>query len=283
MDPGSQASTERFINMQNDVNLTLFADKKQKVTFVSTVSYTALESYYDKTNSWFAKEYYLRYKFSNNYWLYAGQMDKVYGIRNVDHSGVNRRAITLGQFDQSQGAALHVTYPDWDIAVQGFFGNGAQEENEKQKGFSIAGEYQVQDNLKLGASALSSKSEQAEWKLMAGTMRMGLSKGSSLLAEVGVKQRKDLSSSADAVTGSYAWLESLINIRRGYNVLTIFEHSKANINESSAESMRLSAGFLMFPLPRIELRAMATNAKTYSENQGHPDAWALQGQVHVSY
>jgi hypothetical protein len=275
---------ERFINMQNDVNMALFFDKKQRFMVTATISYTANEAYYDKTNAWFPKEYYARFKINNNYWIYFGQMDKVYGIRNVDHSAVNRKAITLGQFDQSQGAILHITYPDWDLALNAFTGNRAQDEADMQKGFSMAGEYQVQDHLKLGASVLSSKSESTEWNLAAATMRMGLSKGSSLLAEFGVKQRKDLlTANSEAILGSYAWIESLVNIRRGYNILAVFEHSKANIQESSPESLRLSAGFLMFPLPRIELRAMATNAKTYTDTSGVPDAWALQGQVHVSY
>ncbi len=66
MDPGSAATTERYINMQNDVNLTFFADKKQTLTLVTTTSYTGLEAYYGKTNTWFAKEYFLRWKLSNN-------------------------------------------------------------------------------------------------------------------------------------------------------------------------------------------------------------------------
>ncbi len=281
-DPGSQASMERFINMQNDVNLTLMADKKQRFILVSTISYTALENYYEKTNEWFAKEYYLRYKINNNLWFYLGQMDKAYGIRNVDHTAVNRRALTLGQFDQSQAAMLHVTYPDWDVAVQAFVGNAAQEEEERQKGFSVTGEYQVQDNLKVGASALSSKSDLTEWNLFGGTFRAGLSKGSAILGEVGIKKTKNIALNTDT-TGSYAWLQSLINIRRGYNVLTAFEHSKSNISEPSPEVMKLSAGFLMFPLPRLELRTMATNTKTFTETSGMPDSWTLQGQVHVSY
>lgn len=283
MDPGSQSTTERFINMQNDVNITAFADKKQKYALVSTMSYTGQEPYYGKTNTWFAREYYARVKVTNNYWLYLGQMDKAYGIRNIDHTAVNRRAITLGQYDQSMGAILHVTYPDWDIALNYFTGNQAEEENTRQKGFSAVGEYQVHESLKVGGSVLSSKNESTEWNLLAGTMRVGLSKGSSIIAEAGVKQKKDLSTNADPQLGSYAWIETLINLRRGYNFLTIFEHSKNTINEPSPESLRLSGGFLFFPLPRIELRAMATNAKTYTETAGVPDAWALQGQVHVSY
>lgn len=282
-DPGSQATLERWINMQNDVNLSMFFDKKQKNALITTVSYTGLESYYGKTNTWFAKEYYARIGLSKNYWVYAGQMDKAYGIRNIDHTAVNRKPITLGQFDQSLGAILHITYPDWDIAFGYFMGNQAQDEAERQKGFSAVGEYQINENLKLGASVLNSKSEQTEWNLLAGTLRLGLTKGSSVIAEVGTKQKKDLTTAAEAKLGSYAWVETLVNLRRGYNAMVIFEHSKETISQPSPEVMKLSAGLLFFPLPRLEMRAMATNAKQYTETGGMPDSWAVQGQVHVSY
>jgi hypothetical protein len=281
--PGSKASVERFINMQNDVNLTLFFDKKQSLTFVSTMGYTGLESYYGKTNAWFAKEYYLRWKQSNNLWFYLGQLDKVFGIRNVDHSAVNRKAITLGQFDQSEGLIAHFTYPTWDIAAQAFFGNGAQDANEKQKGFSVSGEYQLYEKFKVGASALSSQSEQAKWNLLAFHSRMGLSKGAAILAEAGLKEKTDLIAKTEAQMGSYALVQTLIPLSRGYNILSVFEHSKMDIYQSSPETMRLSLGALIFPLPRLELRMMATNAKVNQDTSGTEDAWALQGQVHVSY
>lgn len=283
MDPGSKSATERFINMQNDVNLTLFADKKQNLTLVTTASYTGLEPYYGKTNTWFMKEYYVRWKQSNNFWLYLGQLDKAYGIRNVDHTAVNRKAITLGQFDQSQGIIGHVTYPDWDIAVNAFAGNGAQENSEKQKGFSVSGEYQVFEKFKVGASVLSSASDTSQWKLAALTTRMGLSKGSAIMGEFGLKEKTDKQANTPAQLGTYALVETLVNVARGYNILSVLEHSKSDIKQASAENMRWSLGALLFPLPRMEFRMMATNSKTYAESTGTPDAWALQGQVHVSY
>lgn len=283
MDPGSQSSMERFINMQNDVNLTFFADKKQSLTLITTASYTGLEPYYGKTNIWFAKEYYVRWKQSNNFWLYLGQMDKVFGIRNVDHTAVNRKAITLGQFDQSQGVVAHWTYPNWDIALNAFLGNSAQEDAEKQKGFSVSGEYQVYEKFKIGGSALSSQSDLAKWNLVAFTSRMGLSKGSSLMAEFGLREKTDLLANTDAQLGTYAFVETLVNLSRGYNFLSVIEHSKSDIKKSSSENMKWSLGALLFPLPRFELRVMATNAKTYTDSSGAQDAWALQGQAHLSY
>ncbi|ASD63263.1 hypothetical protein B9G79_06620 [Bdellovibrio bacteriovorus] len=283
MDPGAKASTERYINMQNDVNLNFFLDKKQNYALITTVSYTGVEPYYGKTNTWFMREYYLRWKQSNNFWLYVGQMDKAYGIRNVDHSAVSRKAITLGQFDQSQGVIGHFTYPDWDVAVNAFFGNAAQEDPQKQKGFSVAGEYQVYEKFKVGASVLTSQSDLQQWNLAALTTRMGLSKGSAIMGEFGLRQKKDKIADSEAELGTYAIVQTMVEINRGYNFLSILEHTKGDINKSSAEAMKWSLGALMFPLPRTEFRAMATNGKTYSDTGGVDDAWALQGQIHISY
>ncbi len=283
VNPGSENELERFINMQNDLNLTFFADKKQRLTVVTTTSYTGKEAYYDKTNSWFLKEYYIRWKQNSSLWIYLGQLDKVFGLRNVDHSAVNRKAITLGQFDQSQGFVTHFTYPDWDIAINGFIGNGAQETQEKQKGFSISGEYQLDDTFKVGGSLLSSSSDIAKWNLLAFTTRMGLSKASSIMAEIGLKEKTDKLANTEAQLGQYALVETYVNIQRGYNLLSTIEYSKANIKESSPNNTKWSIGALMFPLPRLEVRMMTTNSKAYSDTNGTQDAWALQGQVHVSY
>lgn len=283
MQPGATASTEKFINMQNDVNLNLFLDKRQTYALITTASYAGIEPYYGKTNTWFAKEYYLRWKYNNNFWLYLGQMDKAYGIRNVDHTAVSRRAITLGQFDQSQGVIGHITYPTWDLALNAFVGNAAQDEAQRQKGFSAVGEYQVYEKFKVGASVLSSQSDTQKWNLAALTTRMGLSKGSAIMGEFGLKEKTDKVAKTDADLGTYAIVQTLVSLERGYNLLSVLEHSKSNINKSSAETMKWSLGALLFPLPRSEFRMMATNAKTYAESAGVDDAWALQGQLHISY
>lgn len=210
-------------------------------------------------------------------------MDKAYGIRNVDHSAVNRKAITLGQFDQSQGIIGHFTYPDWDIALNVFAGNGAEEDTQKQKGFSAVGEYQVFEKFKIGGSVLSSESDLVKWNLLAVTSRMGLSKGSAIMAEFGLKERKDKIANSDAQLGTYAWIETLVAVRRGYNLLSVLEHTKTNINQASPEAMKWSVGGLFFPLPRTEVRMMATNGKVQADSGGQDDQWSLQGQLHISY
>lgn len=282
-DPGSTNTIERFINMQADFNLTFFADKKQNYTIVTTYSYTGKEPYYSKTNTWFLKEYYLRWKKNNNLWFYLGQLDKVYGIRNVDHTAVSRKSITLGQYDQSQGLIAHATYPDWDFAVNLFMGNAAQEDSEKQKGLSASGEYQIFEKFKVGASLLTSQSEATKWNLASLSTRLGLTKGSAIMVEAGLKEKTNKISGAASELGTYGIVESMVFLSRGYNLLSAIEHSKSDIKKGTGESMKWSIGGLLFPFPRSEVRVMAINAKSYAEESGTPDSWAIQGQLHISY
>lgn len=281
--PGGDHSEEEFVNMQTEVNLNFFFDKKQTLSLITTESYTANEDYYGKTNTWFFKEYFLLWKQSNNFWLYLGQLDKVYGIRNVDHTSVNRSPITLGQFDQSLGVVTHFTYPSWDIAANVFLGNAEQEESTKQKGFSISGEKQVFENFKIGGSYLNSKSDTTRWNLLAFMTRLGLSKGSAIMAELGLKEQKNLVADTEPQLGTYALIETLVNVRRGYNILSMVEHTKSDIKHASTEFTRWSFGALLFPLPRLEIRLMGVNGKVYAENSGTEDSWSLQAQGHISY
>lgn len=287
MNPGNSQTVEKYINMQEDINLNFFADKKQTVALITTVSYAdKYPAHSDIKNwDWYLRESYLRWKVDNNLWIYVGQMDKAYGIRNVDHTAVNRSindTSLLGQFDQSMGAIVHLTYPNWDLAANAFFGNSYEKQSEKQKGGSLSGEYQVFEKFKVGGSLLHSESDLTKWNLAAFTTRMGLSKGSSVIAEFGVKEQTDKSKDS-SVLGTYAWIESLISLRRGYNLLTAVETSKTDIKKSSAENLKWSFGAMIFPLPRTEVRLMAVNAKTYQDGSGQYDSWMLQSQFHISY
>lgn len=287
--PGSTTATQKFYNMQNDVNLNFFFDQNQDYTLVTTASYTTYPRSFatsreDQTPYWFAKEYYLRWKTSiKNLWVYIGQMDKVFGLRVADHTAVNRAPIGLGQFDQSQGVIVEYSPAKWNIAGNVFFGNAAEEASVRQKGLSVSGEYEIYEKYRVGASAMTSKSDVVEWLRLAGFTRMGLSKGTALMAEVGLTQNKSLLPAAgSAISGAYATLESWVLVRRGYNVLSTIEYGKSDIKSAGTEKMRWSIGGIMFPLPRTEVRTMLVNTKNTTPDVGVPDNWQVQMQLHLS-
>ncbi|MEK2688193.1 hypothetical protein [Bdellovibrio sp. GT3] len=286
--PNGSNEVNKWVNMQNDLNLNFFFDKKQRFTLVTTASYAEMDIPETTIDKWtmYAKEFYLRFKQSNYLWWYAGQMDKAYGIRNVDHTAVNRFPATnvgLDQFGQSLGAMAHITYPTWDIAINPFFGSVYTQPEKRQQGVSVTGEYQVYEKFKIGGSVLASESDETRWRLAGVTGRMGLSKGTSLLAEAGLKEQTRKGMGLDPQLGSYAWLQSMVYLTRGYNLLATLEHSKDDIQSSSAENLKYSFGLLAFPLPRTEYRLGLTNGKTNLDNAGVDDTWLLQTQVHVSY
>ncbi len=280
---GSEEKIERFINMQADVNLNFFVDKKQDIALINTASYVDKETYYGKTYEWYMREYYIRWKYNRNLFVYIGQMDKAFGIRQIDHTNYGRGPLKLGMNDQSQGVIAHFVYPDWDIATNIFLGNGLQEEEDKQRGLSVTGEYQIYEKFKVGASALNSESDKEKYNLLAVSTRMGTSKGSAVMAEAGLKEITDKISGAEAKLGTYAYIQTLVNIRRGYNFLSTLEHTRSDISRPSRESMKWAFGALMFPLPRSEFRLMFDNGKAYDDTVGVPDSWAFQGQFHLSY
>lgn len=283
--PGSNQQVDRFINMQTDLNMNFFFDKNQKVTFVSTATYADRYPPFPDVERWsiFAKEYYLRWKIGSAYWLSVGQMDKTFGIRDADHTAVHRKALRLGQYDQSQGAVFHIAYPEWDVAFNYFTGNAKDIKTDKQAGFAVTGEYQLEKDVKIGASALNSSSETIDWKLLSMHTRIGLAKGSAVLAEAGLKEKKVKALTTKTPQGAYMWVSSLINLRRGYNVLSNIEFSRNDINQTSDENYRWSLGALMFPHPHTEVRVMAINGKTFSEGGASEDSWQLQSQLHLSY
>lgn len=284
--PNSSSEFEKYYDMQNDVNLALHFNKKQSLVLITTASFAnnlPISSFDGLNNEWYAREYYLRWKYSNNFWVYLGQLDKVFGIRLIDHTAVSRSPIGLGQYSQSQGAVLHWTYPKWDIAVNPFIGNSNEKEDIRQKGVSVSGEFEVHENFKVGASALTSESDTKKWNLLAASTRMGLSKGSAIMAEVGLKESTDKATNADAILGSYAWVEALIGLRRGYNLLSVIEHSRSDLSKSSTESLRWSVGGLFFPLPKTEVRLSVVNGKIVTPLGGTPDWWQLQSQIHFSF
>ncbi len=288
--PGSEtAKTERFFNMQADINLNFFFDKKQKYALITTAGYSTYPRRFSgstelKTPFWFAKEYYVRYQINKTFWLYVGQLERVFGLRQIDHTAVSRQLIGMTQFNQSQGFVLHWIYPTWDFAVNAFFGNGDELPEFKQKGVSVSGEYEIFEKFKVGGSALVSKNETLGWKNLAIHSRIAVGKGTSLQTEFGLFEKTSLGSvSATPVTGTYGIIENWMSLRRGYNILSQIQYAKSDIKTADAERSSFGFGALMYPLPKTEIRMMAINGKTYNEQSATQDSWQLQSQLHLSW
>lgn len=283
--PGASEAVSKFIPMQADANIAIHFDKKQEKVFVG--SYGINQAAYDRSGkktrpNYISREHYLRWKYSKNLYVYVGMLDKVYGIRQIDHTSFARRNTQIAQNDQTHGIITHWMFPDWDIATQIFAGNLFQDPDLRQQGITSTGEYQLSEKQKIGASVLYSNNKYLKLGRAGVHTRLALSKGSALLAETGLISDQVIGSK-DSVLGSYTWLQTTINIKRGYNIYSAIEHFNKEFKSSAEDQYRWSIGALIFPHPGYEYRINIVNGKTYVADQGKPDSWALQSQLHLSW
>ncbi len=291
--PGSNTDTTKFYQMQTDFGLTLQADEDGKYVAVGTWGNLIEASEYSQgkqgLNHIYAREYYLRLEPIQTWWIYAGLMEKVYGLRNIDHSSYQRVYQGFGVatnnqsgIAQSHGVVLHKVEETWELAGNYFVGHPKDEVPYREKGFSFMGEVQVKENSRLGASFLDSKNDFLKRRMYAVHYRQAISKGSAMMFEYGLIQKESLASGSAKATGSYNLVEGLYLLTRGYNLQAIVERYNEEFKPEKPDSWKYSLGLLMFPFPRLELRANLINTRAFSNQRAADDTWAAQGQVHVS-
>ena len=276
-----------YYQMQRDVGATFLLSQNQRTIF--TMTYGLLprsQDYYgkgDKTEA-VSREHYLRFYATKQLLVQVGLFDRVYGIKHEDHTAFNRGTLGLNQDSQAHGVMLQYFGESWDVAGHVFLGNLLEIENRRQVGASLTGEYELFEKNRLGASFLTSSSDLTSRMQFAVHDRWGLPKaqGSAIMVEAGVFQNKAKSDTEAAKLGNYIWVQGLVNLTRGFNILTTLERRQDETKFTSPEVQRWSLGFLTFPLQRVEMRFGSVHSKYFSPEKATNDEWALQGQVHVS-
>ena len=274
--------------MQADFNLTMMADPDGKYLFYYTLgSVPTSQMVTDgKVGHYIAREYFFRWQSSKNLWVYAGLMDRVYGIRNIDHTSFQRTQTGMTQTDQSQGIILHYIQPKWELSGNYFTGNPYQDPDAKQRGYSLLGEYEVQEKNRVGLSYLQGNGNLDRRRMAAVHIRKGLSQGSSLMGEYGLIE-KYIIDTTGAVgdllqSGSYFFLETTALLARGYLFHISGERYNAEFKPSSPDQWRWTIGILAFPAPRFELRTDFVTGRSLFQDSGQDDTWAFWEQLHVS-
>lgn len=289
--PGSQQSATKYYNMQNELGFSVEADDDGKYLASITWGHIPRSSDYGlgKSNNFrfLTREYYLRYEVISTWWIYVGLMEKVYGIRNIDHTsyqrspqGFNPNIDSINGMSHSQGLILHKVEDKWEVALNYFIGNPYESADYKQSGASLMTEFEVGDQKRLGVSVLSEKSELLK-KNMAGIFyRQGSSKSTSFLFEYGVIQDKP--KVGDTKLGNYSLVEGFISLARGYNLKIATERYVNDSKVETPEQWRWIVGLLAFPAPRFELRLDFVNQRQLSNQGANKDDWSIQQQIHFS-
>lgn len=280
--PGSsETETKQWINMQGDARLILKFGENDKFIAAGNIGYApepANPISGDKQSEWRSREYYLGYRITPRLGLYAGLMDKVYGLRVVEHIAYARTTPQVTQNDQTHGAVIHYLSETWESGLHFFQGNLAQDEDLRMEGISGTFEKTVFDLHRLGFSYLSQKNDYLELSSLALHGRFNLKEGSSLLFEVGQTSKKPLNS--EVTKANYALMQTSLRPVRGLYVLTNIEYLKRNA-ELDDYTVRWGPSLQAFPMQRLELRLDIYNTRNFSPDSSTKDNWMYLVQTHL--
>jgi hypothetical protein len=275
-----------FYRMQEDFGAT-FQDATSRYLALITIGNLEKTGEGTEDKRFLPREYYIRTQIGETWWLYVGLMEKVYGIRGVDHSSYQRKPQGFNYnfnnpagISQSQGVMLQKVAETWELTGNAFIGNPYDDPEYKQKGFGFMGEFEVGERRRLGASTQSANSDLSKKNMYGVHYRQGLSKGSGLLFEYGLIQ--DEQAGSETLRGSYNFLQTMILMTRGYNFRTQIERYNQDFKASQPDIWRWSVGILAFPMPRFEYRLDFINGRSFSNGAVPDDDWSFLGQIHVS-
>lgn len=287
--PGSSQSRKLYYNMQNELNFNLFATENHKFGLITTLGYienpiALLPNKVIQPNSYlYWREYFLKLNLSKQFWLYTGFMDKVFGIKTVNHTAINRANLSLGQNDQVHSAMIQWARPNEDLFIQYWIGNLHLSEKDRRKGGSFMVDKKWGLSHAYGFSLLSEKKESTQQGIFSLHNKMGFGNGNSLLTEVGYKSEKTILAGQEAASNSYyLFTQNNLNLVRGYFLLSSLELSKNLSVADASTNLKWDIGFLIFPIQKMEFRLSAINQKTLNAPEAVKDQWSIQSQIHFS-
>ena len=269
------------IHMQADVNAVIKLDKTDK--YIASISFgyapTPKSKKGQDVGNYRSREHYIGIRPNQTYGIYIGMMDKVFGIRVPDHIAFSRSITGLAQNDQTHGVLLHLMKNKFELGIHPFLGNLDQASGLRQKGISAKIEYEFSNKLKSGVSVLKSESDHLINTLAAIHTKIGFSKGSSLLFELGSKNQEVISKKTDTQS-YYGLLQNHLLLTRGVFTLFTFEYFKPD-SEKENETYRLGPGIQVFPFQGVEVRFDIYNTKNFSNSSATKDNWDMGGQLHL--
>lgn len=281
--PNSSNSEEkRWINMQADARVVLKFGENDKFIAVANYGHAPLpENVPEDANKseWRSREHYLGYRFTPNFGVYAGLMDKVFGIKVIEHIAYSRISPQVAQNDQVHGVAGHLLGETWELGVHGFAGNLNQDQDLRMKGASAMFEKTVFDSHRVGASVKSSSNEYLKLMAYSAHTRLNLKEGSALLAELGQTTKK-AENADEAITERFGLLQTYLRPFRGLYFLTNVEYFNRDIKQDDY-TVRWGPGLQYFPIQRMELRMDLYNTRSFAPKSSTRDSWMYLLQTHI--
>ncbi|MBY0518758.1 MAG: signal peptidase II [Bacteriovoracaceae bacterium] len=277
----SQADKE-WINMQLDANVVLKAgDRDQYVasfTLGTRPTNTQAQNNLKESQS-YSREHYLGWRPTAKMGIYAGKMDKAFGLRIPDHNLSSRRSTRAAQFNQIHGVMVHAVGESLEASAHYFVGDLSEKDKDlRDKGYSGIVEWGVTSRQRLGASYMSSKITTETINVMSIHDRIGFGKGHAVMGEFGQINRQPQSGSK--TSSRYGLLQTYLQWFRGFSVTGTLDYYRRDITKDE-ESMSVGPGIQYFPRQKTELRLDVLNNRSFSESTAAKDTWQVLAQVHL--
>jgi len=281
--PGGKNQTELWITMQADARAIVKFGENDRFIAVFNHGYAPAPlskvSGVKDEDTWRSREHYVGYKFTPKFGVYAGLMDKVYGIRVVEHIAFSRTFPQVAQNDQTHGVMAHFLNENWEGGFHGFLGNLSQKEDLRMKGGSTMIERTVGGMHRLGFSYLNSSNLYNSLQSYAVHARLNLKEGSSVIAEAG-QVSKTITATKEKIDSRYGLLQTYLRPIRGIYVFNNIEYAKADLTDDNY-IVRWGPGVQIFPAQRIEFRGDIYNTRVFGPETSVPDSWTLLLQTHL--
>lgn len=280
-DPGSTENEQkRWINMQADARL-IIKSPTDKFVSVFNYGYSPLPEGFEGENKseWRSREHYVGYRPNAKWGLYAGLMDKQFGLKIIEHIAFSRGAPLVSQNDQTHSVLGHYVGEKWEFFAQGIAGNLSQQADLRMKGGSFMAERTIFDIHRVGGAVLSQSNSYQSLLSYEGHVKLNLKDGSAVLGEIG-QVKKTTENKSDDRTMTYGLLQTYLRPTRGLYFLTNIEYYKQTALEDDF-TVRWGPGVQYFPVQRIELRFDIFDTRNFSSNASTKDSWMYLLQTHI--
>lgn len=281
---GEAAEKTEYIHMQADANLVVKFGEQDRFIGSATFGYAPVPRSLqntaagDKIDEYRTREHYLGFRPKAEWGIYAGLMDKTFGVRIVEHTSYARTTPQLTMDDQSHGVTFHYNKPLFEAGLNVFVGNLTQDAGLRMKGWAGTFEYTLLEKNRLGLSMMTQANDFLELDAYAGHIRSGLDNSSSLIFELGRVDKTPKISGTKKIE-YYANLQNHIKATRGFYILNSVEYYK-NHNDKSYR-VRFGPSLQYFPMSRVELRVDLYNTRNFNQQVSIKDRWDLMAQVHL--
>lgn len=281
---GENNEQNEFIHMQADANVVLKFGQRDQFLSSFTFGYAPIPRAQQNTSQandiekYRSREHYLGWKINSQFGIYAGLMDKAFGIRVAEHTAYSRTTTQLTMNDQAHGLLLHISGESYEFALNPFVGNLAQASNLRAVGASSIFEATIFEKNRLGFSLLSQKNDFLENQSYAVHLRSGFGDGASLLFEFG---RSDKFA---PIIGSknkeyYSLFQNHIKFNRGVYLINNIEYYKKSSDKSY--KVRFGPSLQIFPISKVELKFDLYNTRNFSRTSSTKDRWDFLAQTHL--